>query len=51
MLISIVLKRPDSRSQNVPTIPKRPKLQSQNGPTISKCPNYLKMSQLSDVGI
>ena len=62
LLISIVSKRLDLRSQNVPTmskrpnlqsqngptISKRPNLQSQNGPTISKCPTYLKMSQ-SDV--
>ena len=36
LLISIAPKRPDSRSQNAPTVSKRPNLKSQNGPTISK---------------
>ena len=42
LLISIVSKRPSSRSQKVPAISKRPNYLKTSQLTISKFPNYLK---------
>ena len=47
LLISIVSKRPSSRSQKVPAISKRPKYLKTSQLKISKPSNYLKTSQLT----